>query len=331
MVKGCNGCLRTISRTLRLPFRIFQLCTQKLYRKWQSSQRRSNTVYSEVPHQSPTMMNDNEDDSSNAMTVAFVDTSNNHRKVKRKNAVDDFAASPRNEYHPMNAFPSSTSSFFSSSPFQFPIGGRVVIQDLARQTELNHHLGVVEEYLEQEVRFKIRPLGRRGRRATRAKFVSIRPMNLRLAPPSAFVARIKSYRGTTVTLPLTCRVELDNENRLAVRLMYSDFLGTARSAIQEIEGDEQYPEYNNTASSSSSAEETAFGVVTTSIVDEDLRGQSLGGDEVLILYDKPAIRDLYDAMVDYELVQELEMTVEAGLHGSFPLCRLCFPYQVEQS
>jgi hypothetical protein len=277
------------------------------------------------------MMNDDEEDSSNAMTVAFVDTSNNHRKVKRKNTVDDFAASPRNEYHPMNAaVTSSTSSFFSSSPFQFPIGGRVVIQDLARQTELNHHLGVVEEYLEQEVRFKIRPLGRRGRRATRAKFVSIRPINLRVAPPSAFVARIKSYRGTTVTLPLTCRVELDNENRLAVRLMYSDFLGTARTAIQEIEGDEQYPEYN-TVSSSSSVEETAFGVVTTSFVDEDLRGQSLGGDEVLILYDKPAIRDLYDAMVDYELVQELEMTVEAGLHGSFPLCRLCFPYQVEQS
>jgi hypothetical protein len=279
-------------------------------------------------NQSPTMTNDDEEDTSantNAMTVAYVDTSSNYRKVKRKTNVDDFAT-PRDEYQlshpPMGAVPSSTSFF--SSPFQFPIGGRVVIQDLARQTELNHHLGVVEEFLEQEVRFKIRPLGRRGRTATRAKFVSIRPVNLRLAPQSAFLARIKSYRGKTVTLPLTCRVELDNENRLAVRLMYSDFLGTARTAIQEIEGDE-HQEYNTPA------EETAFGVVTTSFVDEDLRGQSLGGDEVLIMYDKPAIRDLYDAMVDYELVQELEMTVEAGLHGSVPLCRLCFPYQVEQS
>ena len=137
---------------------------------------------------------------------------------------------------------------------------------------------------------------------------------------------MKSFSGRTVQLPLTCRIELDHstQNRLAVRLMYSDFLGIDKVtyAAREIEGEEfVYLAH----------ESPAFGIVTTPFMEEDLRGQPVEGDEILILYDKPAIRDLYDAMVDYELVQELETVVDVGLLGSFPLCRLRFPYQVEQS
>jgi hypothetical protein len=210
-------------------------------------------------------------------------------------------------------------------PLQFPIGSRVVIHNLSHQPALNQHLAVVEDYLQEVGRYKVRPIGRTAKLATKSKYVSIRAGNLQAAPSSAFLARIQqSYRGTQVSVPLTCRVELNLDHQLAVRLMYSDFLGieTVTSALKEIEGDQVHW---------SSEEGIVFGVVTSPIHEEYIREQPLEGDELLIMNEKPAIRDLYDAMVEYELLQELETTVDAGLHGTLPLCRLRFPYQVEQA
>lgn len=211
-------------------------------------------------------------------------------------------------------------------PLQFPIGSRVVIHNLHHQPALNQHLAVVEDYLQEVERFKVRPIGRIAKMATKSKYVSIRAGNLQAAPCSAFLARIHdSYRGTRISVPLVCRVELNHlDQQLAVRLMYSDFLGieAVTAALQEIEGDQvQW----------SSEEEIVFGVVTSPINEEYIREQPLQGDELLIMPEKPAIRDLYDAMLEYELLQELETTVDAGLHGPLPLCRLRFPYQVEQA
>jgi hypothetical protein len=56
--------------------------------------------------------------------------------------------------------------------------------------------------------------------------------------------------------------------------------------------------------------------------------QFLDGDEILILYPKPIIDDLYEAMLDYELLEELDLTANVGLHGSINLCRLRFPYKL---
>jgi hypothetical protein len=209
-------------------------------------------------------------------------------------------------------------------PLQFPIGLRVVIQNLHHQPALNQHLAVVEEYLQEIERYKVRPIGLAAKLAIKSKYVSIRAGNLQAAPSSAFLARIHhSYRGTRLSVPLVCRVEL-NLGQLALRLMYSDFLGieTVTSALKEIEGEQvQW----------SSEEGIVFGVVTSPIHEEYIREQPLQGDELLIMSEKPAIRDLYDAMLEYELLQELETTVDAGLHGTLPLCRLRFPYQVEQA
>lgn len=212
-------------------------------------------------------------------------------------------------------------------PLQFPIGSRVVIHNLRHQPALNQHLAVVEDYLQEIERYKLRPLGRTAKLATKSKYVSIRAGNLQAAPSSAFVARIhQSYRGTRVSVPLVCQVELNHlDQQLAVRLMYSDFLGmeAVTSALKEIEGDQ--------VQWSSEEGGIVFGVVTSPIHEEYIRGQTLEGDELLIMNEKPAIRDLYDAMVEYELLQELETTVDAGFHGPLTLCRLRFPYQVEQA
>jgi hypothetical protein len=207
---------------------------------------------------------------------------------------------------------------------QFPIGSRAVIHNLQHQPALNQHLAVVEEYLVEQERYKVRPIGRTAKLATKSKYVSIRAGNLQAAPCSAFLARIhQSYRGTRLSIPLVCRVELGVDQQLAVRLMYSDFLGVeaVTSVLKEIEGDQiQW----------SSEEAFVFGVVTSPIHEEYIR-KPLQGDELLIMNEKPAIRDLYDAMLEYELLQELETTVDAGFHGTLPLCRLRFPYQVEQA
>ena len=256
----------------------------------------------------------------------------NDKRRKLNDAIDMMSSSGyRRDPGPKTGVVSGGSSntatvSITSAISPFPIGSRVVINNLQRQTILNGHLAIVEEYMEKEGRFKVRPLGRQGKLKTKSKFLSINGRNLRIVQPSSFVARIRSYSGRMLQLPLVCRIELDHssEDRLAVRLMYSDWGGIEKvtAAAKEIEGDNFVY---------SGHESSAFGVVTTPFSEEDLRGQSLDGDEVLILYDKPAIRDLYDAMVDYELVQELEVMVDVGLLGSFPLCRLIFPYEVEQN
>jgi hypothetical protein len=213
---------------------------------------------------------------------------------------------------------------FSAASFQFPIGSRVVIHGLQHNNALNEHLAVVEEFLTEQERFKVRPLGRQAKLLSNRKFVAIRAANLKRAPPSAFLARIQSYKGTTLKVPLVCRVELDTEDQLAVRLLYDDFLGVeaVTNVVSEIEGDQQTWTGDG---------DVVFGVVTTPIHQEFLREIELKGNEVLILQEKPAIRDLYDAMVQYELLEEIETTVDAGLHGSVPLSRLRFPFQVEQT
>jgi hypothetical protein len=104
--------------------------------------------------------------------------------------------------------------------------------------------------------------------------------------------------------PLVCRVEL-NLDQLAVLLMHSDFLGieTLMSALKQIEGEQvQW----------SSEEGIIFGIVVTSATHEEcVRKQPLQGDELLIMSEKPAIRDLHDATLEQVLSQELETTVVA--------------------
>jgi hypothetical protein len=120
-------------------------------------------------------------------------------------------------------------------------------------------------------------------------------------------------------------VSLCTLGQLAVRLMHSDFLGikTATSALKEMKGEQVQR---------SSEEGIVFGVVVTSpTYEEYIREQPLQGDELLIVSEKPAIRDLCDAMLECELLQELETTVDAGLYGALPLCRLRFPHRVEQA
>ena len=209
---------------------------------------------------------------------------------------------------------------------QFPIGSRVLIHGLIHHTKLNDHLAVVEEYLTEQDRYKVRPIGRKAKLATSAKYVAVQSTHLRTVPPSGFVARIQSYAtGESLRVPLICRIEWDpntNFQWFQLRLLYSDFLGVdhVTKIVQEIEG--PHHEWK-------SSNEVVFGVVSTPMEEEFIRGP-LEGDELLILHEKPAIRDLYDAMVEYELLQELETTVDVGLHGIVNLCRVKFPYHVDQ-
>ena len=112
------------------------------------------------------------------------------RRRKMNDVIDMMASGYRREpgsrHRTYEVEVSSSSSIYTStlfSPYQFAIGSRVVIQHLQKNTNLNNILAMVEEYMEQEGRFKVRPLGRQGKQKTKSKFLSISGKNIKAVEP----------------------------------------------------------------------------------------------------------------------------------------------------
>ena len=242
---------------------------------------------------------------------------------------------------------------------QFPLHSRVLIQGLIREAKLNHHLAIVEEFLwENTGRYKCRLLGRKAKQLTRSKHLSIKGENLRLVEPSTFFVNLTinddrrrrcsqhpqqhyqqqttfldpppisknlpttiattKTKTTDLRVPLHCWVGLDYEDQLLVKLLYADFC------------DPQTKDDLNTYLSLQHEESDVFDILNAPIDYEEYLtvDQYLEGDEILIMYPKPMFETLYQAMIDYELLEELDVTAHVGLHGDVSLCRLRFPYQL---
>lgn len=217
--------------------------------------------------------------------------------------------------------------FVSSPNLLFLLGSRVQIKGLVHQPKLNSHLAIVEEYLWDQGRYKIRPLGRSAKRLTKSKFLAVRGEHLHLVEPSSFFAKLTSRAGIMLRGFFYCNIVWDQEQQLSIKITYQDdFL------------DEPSP--NNKGNTIASREElncmscvenpNVFDILNTPIDYEEYltEDQFLNGDEVLILYPKPVICDLYEAMLEYELLEELDMTAHVGLHGDINLCQLRFPYSL---
>jgi hypothetical protein len=209
-----------------------------------------------------------------------------------------------------------------SPHLQFPVGSRVRIQGLQHQQKLNSHLAIVEEYLWEQGRYKILPLGRQAKFLTKSKFLSVRANHLqKLADPSSFFARLTDRTGTTLRAAFVCQVELDQQQQLRVKLLYDD---DADSFVMDPKTREELNRM------SCHDDPNVFEILNAPIDFEEYlsEDQFLDGDEILILYPKPIIDDLYEAMLDYQLLEELDLTANVGLHGSINLCRLRFPYKL---
>jgi hypothetical protein len=208
-----------------------------------------------------------------------------------------------------------------SPNLQFPVGSRVRIQGLQHQQKLNSHLAIVEEYLWEQGRYKILPLGRQAKLLTKSKFVSVKANHLqKLVDPSSFFARLTDRTGATLRAAFVCQVELDQQQKLCVKLLYddSDSLVLDPKTREELNRMSCHDDPN------------VFEILNAPIDFEEYlsEDQFLDGDEILILYPKPIIDDLYEAMLDYELLEELDLTANVGLHGSINLCRLRFLYKL---
>ena len=215
-----------------------------------------------------------------------------------------------------------------------PIGCRVMIHGLIRVSKLNGHLGIVEEYLVDQGRYKIRPLSRQAKLLTKSKHVSIRPQHLTKVDDSTFIATItEDTKTTNITssqepekqrLPLQCDVtwsdDPDPQNQqLIVKLLYSSVWKDNRKILS-----------SPSTTENSDCDGIFLDAVNTRIdYDEHVaEDQWLDGHEILILTHKPLYLDLYDSLIEYEIIEELDnKEVFIGLNGTIPLCKLKIRYE----
>jgi hypothetical protein len=235
--------------------------------------------------------------------------------------------------------------------YQLRIGCRVVIHGLVHAASLNGHLGIVEGYLPDGCRYKIRPLARAAKKLTKSKYVSIQPPHLKMVPPSTFIATLsedlnqnkkKNSKNDKLPppkkkrIPLECRATWSDDpnpqdQQLVVQLRYSDCYNKyiKNGTKQQQQQQQQQPASSATTTMIDDDENIFLNAVNTRIdYDEHVSAdQWLNGHEVLVLSHKVLYGELYDAMLDYEVLEELEDAhVHVGLNGEVPLSRLTFPY-----
>lgn len=245
------------------------------------------------------------------------------------------------KYQPLSLSSSSSSNppMVLSPALQFPINSRVIIHGLQNAKHFNQELAIVEDYLMDEGRYKLSLLSRAAKQRTRSKSLSVRPAQLRSVSSSAFISNISESRTGKILvskIPFECHVTWDDDNeQMVVQVLYANFLGdTVKEEMQKLLN----------ANYSCYHEDDEVFEILNSPIDYEEHGhadQYFQGDELLVLSYKPIIGDLYEAMLEYQLLRELDTddsfsgqsnnVVHVGLHGAIPLCRLNFPYPFEGS
>jgi hypothetical protein len=274
-----------------------------------------------------------------------------HTNVKDDNGDDDDAKMMETDIDEIE--PIDTSSMMATTDdvplvlapsHQLPIGCRVVTHGLVHAKALNGHLGIVVGYLmDQCCRYQVRPLARAAKKLTKAKYVSIRPSNLKMVPPSTFVATLTVDRNKPSAaastpkqqrIPLECRAMWSDDpnpqdQQLIVQIRYSDCWGTKQELQRQQPPQPPQQQQQQQSNDNTDGDDIFLDAVNTRIDYEEhvSADQWLDGHEILILSHKRLYGELYDAMLDYEVLEELEdAQVHVGLNGEVPLCLLKFPY-----
>jgi hypothetical protein len=210
------------------------------------------------------------------------------------------------------------------------VGSRAVLQNLQGRPELNNQLVIVEERLkdENEGRYRVRPLGSKAKDLAPSPHMAIKAVNLRPAPDSAFLATV-TYEDQDLLLPLTILADRDGLGQVGLHLMYSSFMGikAVAPALKAFLGDFQCEDWTNEEEVEALLENAGeYGIVTTPIHDEQARA-NLKENEVMIVKKKHA--QMYQAMIDYEIVKPLSKTASAGGWGDVPLCKILVPFDAD--
>jgi hypothetical protein len=230
-----------------------------------------------------------------------------------------------------------------SSKETVAVGRRAVLHNLQNRPELNGHLVIIEKDIAATSspstssdtaasnchEFCVRLLGSKTKDLSPSSSrMNIKESNLRVIPDSAFVTTI-NYEGKDLVVPLTCLADRDGLGQVGLHLMYSDFLGLEAviPALKALYGDHQCDDWTDPSEVAEVMEKVGtFGVVTTPIHDEMARA-NLKDDEVLIVQEKQG--QIYEDMINFELVKPLKKTASVGYYGNVPLCKILFPFNAD--
>ena len=210
---------------------------------------------------------------------------------------------------------------------QSPVGCRAVLVGLAKYPELNDTLVFVESHLTENDRFRVRPLGREARALAPSPRISVKGEYLRLVHGSAFIAKI-DIDGMLFDIPSICLASRDGYGRVGLHIVFATFLGVHKlvPCLKAFEYEcRDWTDVNELEAIVENA--GAYCIPTSPIALEEIR-QRLDDSIVMIIGSKH--KDMYNAMLDFEIVKPAGITIIAGYWGMVELSKIAVSYDADQ-
>jgi hypothetical protein len=208
-------------------------------------------------------------------------------------------------------------------------GSRAVLTGLQNKPELlNHRVVVVVRYLNDQDRYKVKPVGKEARRIFPTPHLAVRPANLKRIPPSAFLLdnRNPEGEGFQGNVPLECQIALDGFGKVGIRVVFSDFLGIeALKAVFKKQLGYDDEDLADPEEAQGIIDSVPWNIVTSPVYDQYER-ESLGPKEVAIARAKHT--KLYDTMIDYEVIKDTSTgkTASIGMWKDVHVCKILFDF-----
>jgi CDGSH-type Zn-finger protein len=201
-------------------------------------------------------------------------------------------------------------------------GTRAVLINLSGKPACNGQLVTVIRYMVENGTYEVRPLGRGDGKAAPAKVLFLGPDKLKPAPQSAFWVQM-NIKGHQLRLPVSCKVHRDKIGQANVHVMLDAFAGLDQviPAAKIILG-EDHCDWMDDGEVIAALKASKSQTITLDIQDEEAHA-GLKLDEAFISEEKkPAI---FEAMVEFELIQPTKKTVQVDSIGTLLVYKLKFP------
>lgn len=197
-------------------------------------------------------------------------------------------------------------------------GTRAVLTEMTDKPFLNGEIVVVEEYLVTQRSYRVRLLGRKN------QSLLLRPRQLRMAPTTAFWARMKT-RGQRLRVPSS--IQIDENQRL--RVVMDAFAGIDRviEVAKVVLGEDRCDWMND-----GEVLETLRNKPSPPLTCQPPAGRAgrLCADEVLVHPHVKSKVSFFAAMVEYDLLKATGKTLDVGETEVLEIYRVNFERVVEE-
>jgi hypothetical protein len=207
-----------------------------------------------------------------------------------------------------------------------PPGHRGVIQDYS--ASLNGHLVKVVSYNAKRRTYLVQPLGKLARKSAGTAALTLSGRQIAEAPPAAFWTTVNK-RGRRMFVPCHATVYNTRSGQNAFTAYISCFPGVdkvaplARVLLGEDRCNWEDPEEVKTFLSKSGSNSIAL-----EVKDKAAR-KSIGEDEIVLKPNKHA--NTIDALVEYELIEKTDRTVEVEGYGVLPIWKLTYDFEISKT